>query len=101
MFRNEHKRVLCPGVLKTKANSLDQGKTLHSYLRSQYWLGQEATEQQDCQRFSQRDPENKTAVVELDKLPRIPGDLEGHAYVQDCTPAQGTREGPSYLHFPG
>ena len=27
MFRNEHKKVLCPEVLKTIANSLDQGKT--------------------------------------------------------------------------
>lgn len=101
MFRNEHKKVLCPGVLKTKANSLDQGKTHHSYLRSQYWLGQEATEQQACQKFSQRDPENKTAVMGLDKLPHFPGDLEGHAYVQGCTQAQGTGEGPSHLHLPG
>lgn len=48
-----------------------------------------------------RDPENETALLGFDKLPHITGGLEGYAYVQNCTEAQGTGEGPSYPRFLG
>lgn len=89
MFRNEHKKVLCPGVLKTIANSLDQGKT-HQLPEVTILVG--ANHRSGLPEVQQRDPENKTALVGLDKLPHIPGDIEGYAYVQGCTQTQGTGE---------